>query len=123
MIAGQSNTGTPIGPCVFISFGGTGDLTKRKLIPALYNLRVNGLLPDEFAVVGIGRREMDHDSYKAKLTEDMKEFVTGSLDQDVWSWLVERIYYQRCDFSVADGYSRLAVLLANIDKERRTSGN
>src|SRR5919198_1512165 len=79
--------GRPSDPCIMVIFGASGDLTKRKLIPALYNLAKDNLLSRNFAVVGIARRPMTNESFREKLTEEMKEFATGPVDPDLWEWL------------------------------------
>jgi glucose-6-phosphate 1-dehydrogenase len=67
-------------PCVMVIFGYSGDLTRRKLIPALYNLASQQLLSREFAVIGLGRSPMSDEDARKKLTEDFKRFATGSVD-------------------------------------------
>src|SRR5262245_49068796 len=96
--------GRPGDPCVMVIFGASGDLTKRKLIPALYNLAKDNLLSRQFAVVGSARRPMTHESFRDKLTEDMKEFATGPVDSDLWNGLVQRIYYLPGDGQDAETY-------------------
>ena len=85
--------GRPGDPCVMVIFGASGDLTKRKLIPALYNLAKDNLLSRQFAVVGSARRPMTNESFREKLTEEMKEFATGPVDPGLWEWFVQRLYY------------------------------
>src|SRR5437899_8258467 len=68
-----ASAGRPGDPCVMVIFGGSGDLTKRKLIPALYNLARDHFLAQEFAVVGIARRGMTHETFREKLTQDLKQ--------------------------------------------------
>src|ERR1700694_5368983 len=69
-------------PCVMVIFGFSGDLTRRKLIPALYNLSSQQLLSREFAVIGVGRSAMSDDDARKKVTEDFKQFATGAVDAD-----------------------------------------
>src|SRR5919109_1331666 len=115
--------GRPGDPCVMVIFGASGDLTKRKLIPALYNLAKENLLSRNFAVVGIARRPMTNESFREKLTEDMNEFATGPVDPDLWAWFVQRIYYLPGDGQDPETYKRLKELLTQIDKEHGTPGN
>jgi glucose-6-phosphate 1-dehydrogenase len=84
--------------CVMVIFGATGDLTKRKLFPALYNLAKDGFLPDGFAIVGVGRQEMDTADFKRKISADLREFVGDSIDADLLKWFEDRIYYTGGDF-------------------------
>ena len=64
-------------PCIMVIFGASGDLAKRKLIPALYNLAKERLLSKAFAVIGFGRRGMSHEEFRDKCSQDIKEFATG----------------------------------------------
>ena len=81
-------TAQPVGktgdPCVMVIFGASGDLTRRKLIPALYNLARSQLLSREFAVIGLARSPMSSEDYRKKVSEDMKQFATGEIDPDLW---------------------------------------
>jgi glucose-6-phosphate 1-dehydrogenase len=113
----------PTGPCVIIIFGAAGDLTKRKLIPALYNLSKDGLLPQEFAVVGVTKRDMTDEAYRAKMSQDIQEFATEKVDRTLWQWLEQRLYNFQGDFLDPAAYGRLQTLLAQIDKEHGTGGN
>lgn len=92
---------------VMAIFGASGDLTKRKLIPALYNLRKDGLLPDDFAVIGISRSEMSDEDFRAKLRADMEKFATAETDPQIWNWLSERIHYLAGDAEDAETYVHL----------------
>ena len=94
-------------PCVMVIFGFSGDLTRRKLIPALYNLASQQLLSREFAVIGVGRSPMSDDDARKKVTEDFKQFATGTIDQDLWEWFVRRISYISGDFDDPATYDRL----------------
>ena len=76
-----------------VIFGFSGDLTRRKLIPALYNLASQQLLSREFAVIGVGRSPMSDEDARKKVTEDFKQFATGTVDRDLWEWFVRRISY------------------------------
>lgn len=115
---------THIGPpCVVVIFGAAGDLTKRKLIPALYNLKQNNLLPDEFAVIGVARAVMDDEEFRSRLANDIKEFATEDIDPNLWQWLAERLYYLPGDFGDDQTFARLKKRLSEIDSERKTLGN
>ena len=83
----------PAGPCVMVIFGAAGDLTKRLLMPSLYNLAKSQLLPKEFAVVGFARKQMSTDEFRQTMSQDIQEFATGEVDKDVWDALVQRFYY------------------------------
>ena len=67
----------PASPCTFVIFGAAGDLTKRKLIPALYNLRANGLLAREFAIIGVARKEKSHQQFREEQSKVIKAARAG----------------------------------------------
>lgn len=84
-------------PCVMVIFGATGDLTKRKLFPALYNLAKDDFLPHSFAIVGVGRQEMTSEEFRAQMIANLREFVTRP-NEKIISWFEERTYYTGGDF-------------------------
>lgn len=84
--------------CVMVIFGATGDLTKRKLFPALYNLAKQDFLPENFAIVGVGRQEIESGDFRNKIIADLNEFVGQTPDQDLLNWFEERTYYTGGDF-------------------------
>src|SRR6201984_212354 len=106
-----------------VIFGASGDLTRRKLIPALYNLARAQLLSREFALVCIAARPMSTDDYRKKVSEDMKQFATGDVDPDLWEWFVRRTYYMSGNFDDPQTYPNLKDLLTKIDQEHSTRGN
>ena len=110
-------------PCVLVIFGAAGDLTKRKLIPALYNLRQNKLLPDEFAVVGVARAEMGDDEFRRRLRDDMNQFATEKVEGETWEWLAQRLFYLSGDFNDDHTFGRLKATLEKINGEHRTHDN
>src|SRR4029079_2582935 len=115
--------GQPGERCVLVIFGASGDLTKRKLIPALYNLAQGHLLPKEFAVIGISTSNMTNEEYRAKLSADIGEYATGKVDPEIWKWLGGRLYYMPGNFRDPESYGRLRNLLAETDKTHKTGGN
>ena len=123
----QSSTGTGAGrpgdPCVMVIFGASGDLTKRKLIPALYNLAKDNLLSKEFAIVGFSRNELTSEQFRDQIGSEIGEFATTKVDPDLWHWFSRRIYYVPGDFSDPSAYTKLRDFLAKIDKEHGTRGN
>ncbi len=101
-------------PCVMVIFGATGDLTKRKLFPALYNLAKDKFLPESFAVVGVGRQELTIEEFRAKIRSDLKEFIINSLDKKLIDWFVERTYYVGGDFGEDKTFKNLQKTLAEV---------
>lgn len=81
-----------------VIFGATGDLTKRKLFPALYNLAKDDFLPHTFAIIGVGRQEMETKEFREQIIADLKEFVPNGPDAKIIKWFEERIYYTGGDF-------------------------
>ncbi|MFB2771012.1 glucose-6-phosphate dehydrogenase [Pelatocladus sp. BLCC-F211] len=113
----------PGDPCVMVIFGAAGDLTKRKLIPALYNLAQSNLLPKEFAVVGVARAQMSTDDFRQKISRDIHEFATSSVDTQLWDSFEKRLYYLSGEFQDPSTYEQLQELLATVDQECGTRGN
>lgn len=85
-------------PCVMVIFGATGDLTKRKLFPALYNLAKGDFLPHTFAIVGVGRQEMTTEEFRSQMTANLREFIPNGADEKLIDWFAERSYYTGGDF-------------------------
>ncbi|GAC1431029.1 MAG: glucose-6-phosphate dehydrogenase [Terriglobales bacterium] len=119
----QQKIGKPGDPCVMVIFGAAGDLTRRKLIPTLYNLAQNRLLSREFAIVGVARNAMSTEEFRSKVSEDMKLFAPGALDADLWEWFLRRLHYVTGEFSDKELYPRLKDVLAKVDAEHSTHGN
>jgi glucose-6-phosphate 1-dehydrogenase len=116
-------SGKVVTPCVMVIFGATGDLTKRKLFPALYNLAKARLLTREFAIVGISRTEMTSDAFREQITQDMKTFATSEVDPEIWEWFRQRIYYIGGDVQNPECYQKLKDLLVEVDQNHNTGGN
>ena len=110
-------------PCVLVIFGAAGDLTKRKLIPSLYNLKQSNLLPDDFAVIGVARAVMNQEEFRRRLSDDMTHFATDQVEAKEWEWLQERLYYLSGDFNDDQTFTQLKELLVKIDAERNTQSN
>ena len=84
--------------CQIVIFGGTGDLTHRKLMPAFYNLLVKGSLPESFSIISIGRGNEDTEDYLDDIYQSLQKFVNNKLQDKFWNSLKERIYYKKFDF-------------------------
>src|SRR5688572_9214099 len=109
-------------PCIMVIFGATGDLTRRKLIPALYNLFHEGALPEKFAVCAYARREKDEASYREEFHADLVKY-SRQPPQDDWNRLAEKIFYVHGEFDDAAGFDRLKKKLGEIDGSCGTEGN
>lgn len=111
-------------PCILVIFGATGDLTSRKLIPALYNLFREGQLPPNFACVGFARRPKDHDQFRNEMLEAIGHFSrTQPVEEELWKSFSQKIFYHAANFDDEDGYQRLATTLRELDQKLGTKGN
>ena len=111
-------------PSIMVLFGATGDLAHRKVIPAMYHLWRTNLLPHEFLVLAVGRREYDDDKFVAEVRTSLEEYSRVTpIDEDAWASFSERIRYHRCDFSDPAGFDVLATRLDEVDEEHGTRGN
>jgi glucose-6-phosphate 1-dehydrogenase len=113
----------PSDPCAIVIFGATGDLTKRKLLPSLYNLRANGLLPREFALVGVVRKPMEDEAFRDLMSAEIREFATRPVDPQLWTEFRERLHCVGGDLEKPETFRRLGERLAELDREHRTGGN
>jgi glucose-6-phosphate 1-dehydrogenase len=119
-------TGRALGradPCVFVIFGAAGDLTKRLLLPALYNLAAARLLPEGFAVVGVARAEMADDEFRRHMGDALKEFACDGVAQKTLDDLIGRCRYVRGDFDDPSTYGRLKTELAKVNRAYNTGDN
>jgi glucose-6-phosphate 1-dehydrogenase len=111
-------------PCVMVIFGATGDLTKRKLFPALYNLAKGNFLPANFAIVGVGRQEMESEDFRNHIIADLKEFADAPAKDKLIDWFCERTYYTGGDFDDDKKlFGDLKELLAKVCKDHEIPEN
>src|SRR6266571_4182517 len=110
-------------PCVMVIFGASGDLTKRKLLPALCNLAEDNLLSTQFAIIGFATNDFTTESFRKMLAEEIPKYAPAPIDRKIWEWMSERIYYVRGDFQDADAYTRLEQQIKEADKKHNTLGN
>ena len=110
-------------PCAIVIFGASGDLTKRKLIPSLYNLASYRLLPQNFSIVGIARSEWDDETFRNLQEKDLAQFGTQPVDPKIWSGFRERMFYCSGSFDNPETYIKLEKRLAESAKQLGTNGN
>ena len=118
-------------PCAMVIFGSSGDLTKRLLIPALYNLAKAGRLSDKFALIGVDRTDRSHEEFRAYLAEGVRSFVsdtatgpiTAPFDARAWEFLAARMTHLKGDVTDPEMYDRLRETLTAVDTEHGTAGN
>ena len=104
-------------PTTLVIFGATGDLAARKLLPAVYNLRLGGLLPERFHIVGIGRRAGDHEAFRAHAHDAISSYSRTGIDGDTWQSLEPRLEFLRGDLDDPKLYESLADRIAEIDAD------
>lgn len=110
--------------CILVIFGATGDLTARKLLPALYNLAREGQLPGHFACVGFARRPKTNDQFRDEMLEAVNQFSRSKpVDPLLWKTFCEQLYYVESDFDQDEGYEELNQLLQKLDSQLGTKGN
>ncbi len=113
-------TGKAAGPCVFVLFGASGDLTKRKLMPALFNLVRAKLLPDNFAIMGVAVDDLGVDTFRNQVSEFLP---TAESDQNDLDWFRQRLFYESGDFADPNTFAKLRERLSAVDAEQHTAGN
>ena len=109
-------------PSALIIFGASGDLTRRKLVPAIWHLDRQGRLPAEFVLVGVARSELDDASFRQQMREALHEFV-GQLDDRQVEFFLDRLFYLCGDPKDPSTHQRLKEKLAQLDAQRGTRGN
>jgi glucose-6-phosphate 1-dehydrogenase len=118
------------GPCAMVIFGAGGDLTKRLVVPALYNLATSKLLPKDFALIGVDVADLTTDQWRENLNKMMQSFLAGggeftpeSIDRGAWDSLLGNMSYLRGDFADDSTFKKLGDLLQKAEDDRRTGGN
>ena len=121
----------PADPCAMVIFGATGDLTKRLVVPALYNLLRTKVLPEQFALIGVARTDGTAESWRDQLHGMLTSFVgniaaefnVDHIDEQVWQLLAENMLYVQGDLTKPELYERLRGVLDQLEKVRGTGGN
>lgn len=108
-------------PCIIVIFGATGDLTARKLTPALFHLYCNEGLPESFVIIGCGRTQLDDQQFRAHLEDELK--LDDETERKRWSKFREQLFYQPIVYDESQTYSRLADRIDSLDRQHRTQGN
>jgi len=118
------NTKIKSQPTIFVIFGGTGDLNARKLAPALYNLYLEGWLPEQFALIGTGRTKLSDDDFRERMLKDINEFSrSGEAKEDKWAGFGPNVHYQAADVQNADTYQDFANRIKQLEEEWKTEAN
>jgi glucose-6-phosphate 1-dehydrogenase len=116
LTAGLSKTLLPQ-PCTLVIFGGGGDLSRRKLLPAVYNLALDGMLPANFAVVGFSKQELEDDSFRAFARDGIQRFSRRPLDEKHWADYARSLFYVPGSFGDAQAYVELRRRLEKVEGE------
>jgi glucose-6-phosphate 1-dehydrogenase len=116
----SDQAGKAAGACVMVLFGAAGDLTKRKLIPALFNLVKANLLSKDFVVLGLSVDDLTLEQFRTQVTGFLPAADRGT---EAWEWFTQRLFYQRGEFADPNTYAALASRLSDLDRERQTAGN
>jgi glucose-6-phosphate 1-dehydrogenase len=126
----QTDSPTVAPPCAMVIFGAAGDLTRRLIVPALYNLANARWLPEEFQLVGVDLAVRTAEQWRKDVSETMygfvggeSEFATDHIDANAWRWLTDRMSYLQGDLNDPGTYQRLREHLARLDKTRGTAGS
>jgi glucose-6-phosphate 1-dehydrogenase len=110
-------------PCVTVIYGASGDLTRRKLLPALYNLAADKLLPPNFAVIGVATADLNNETLRGRLQQDLKEFSAAPLNAEVIAWLAQRLYFVRGSFDGPQLFQNLAATVKDVAAAHGANGN
>jgi glucose-6-phosphate 1-dehydrogenase len=113
----------PGDPCTIVIFGASGDLTKRKLLPALYNLKALKLLPENFTVIGVAVSDSNDELFRTQITSDIQQFATRPVDQAEWDDFSKRSYYLSGDFNNPETFQHLGAKIKDVQKTWNLSGN
>lgn len=111
------------GPCALVIFGVTGDLARKKVVPAIYDLANRGLLPPTFALIGFARRDWDDEAFSREVLEDVKAHSRTPFRQVIWDRLADGCRFVQGAFDDDDAFARLAECLEKLEAERGTGGN
>jgi glucose-6-phosphate 1-dehydrogenase len=110
-------------PLIMVIFGASGDLTQRKLVPAIYQLKQERRLPGEITIVGVARREWSHDYFREQMREGVEDFGGGIQNDEVWEDFAEGLFYHSGNMKEAESYESLKAFLEELDGKRGTRGN
>src|SRR5688500_15041554 len=110
-------------PCVLTIFGASGDLTRRKIFPALYELAYGDMLPEQFAVLGVARTEQTTEEFTSRMEAAVREYARNEIREDVWARLASRTRYIAGEFADEEVQDRVIRCLNDLDQEHGTRGN
>lgn len=110
-------------PQILVIFGASGDLTQRKLVPAIYQMKLERKLPPELTIVGVARRDWGHDYFRQQLREGVEEYGGGLQSEEIWEDFAKGLFYCPGDIDNPESYHKLKAFLGELDELRGTRGN
>ncbi|HMI39588.1 MAG TPA: glucose-6-phosphate dehydrogenase, partial [Nitrospiraceae bacterium] len=122
-ISPSQETIPPVEPCTLVIFGGSGDLARRRLIPALYNLLLDGLLPLNYAVIGLGRKLMTDEEFRATVRDGVVTHSRQALAEDKWKDFAPHLFYVSGGSEDPNTYARLKARAEEIERNLQLPGN
>jgi len=111
------------GPFCLVIFGASGDLTRKKIIPALYRMERDRCVPDDFVVLGVARTKMNNSAFRELMRDELKSAFPDDFDNAVWKKMSGRLFYTHVDYEEQDSFRRLRRHLSSLEKKHRTLGN
>ncbi|MDP7255084.1 MAG: glucose-6-phosphate dehydrogenase, partial [Planctomycetota bacterium] len=122
-VAGTHSSDPCAAPATIVIFGASGDLTKRLLLPALWNLYCDDLLSDRFAIIGASNAELTTEEFRNNLSENIQDFATREVDLDKWACFVSKFSYLVGDFSDPQLFKNIQAEIDKVSEEHNTGGN
>ena len=113
----------PVEPCTLVIFGGSGDLARRRLIPAVYNLLLDGLLPSNFIVLGLGRTPMGDEEFRAVVRDGVIKHSRRALIEDTWNTFARHLFYLAGENDDPQTYVRLKARAEELERSFQLPGN
>lgn len=110
-------------PQILVIFGASGDLTQRKLVPAIYQMKLERKLPPELTIVGVARRDWSHEYFREHMREGVEQFGGGLVSEDTWQEFAKGLFYCSGDIDKQESYQKLKAFLGELDEQRGTRGN
>ena len=110
-------------PVLLVVFGASGDLSQRKLIPALYNLAYQNLLPPNFTILGYARTKYSDEEFRQLARDGVEKYGEFGVDDHIWHWFSQGLFYQAGAYDDLESFNKLAARVATIEKQRPTNGN
>ena len=121
--AGDPGRAPSAQPCILVIFGASGDLTRRKLLPAVYNLLLDGLLPSNYAVLGLGRKPMSHEEFRKIARSGIEQFSRQTLAPEKWEDFQRRLYYMNGEIDDPSTFDSMKEKLQDIEKTFELPGH